>query len=219
MDSNIDTPTSENQAVTWGSTLAACLSSFPAILHILNTEGLSSDPLALLAFMRNPTASQALHALFSSLNSAYTAAHDEITINQNQLRIANEQLRDATEQARSKSALLDHLTERLTETPTPRTLDHRISRNPEPFSGDDKNIVYRQETYGTWKSQVRLNFEQDSNVINTEKCRILHICGLLSGQAYQNNHDLLDTVTHIGISGESEKLGSKRFAHFAGFAS
>jgi hypothetical protein len=30
MDSNTDTPTSENQAATWGSTLTACLSNFLA---------------------------------------------------------------------------------------------------------------------------------------------------------------------------------------------
>jgi hypothetical protein len=91
--------------------------------------------------------------------------------------------------------LLDRLTERLTETPVSRTSDRRISHDPEPFASDDKNIAYRQETYGTWKSQVQLNFAQDSNVFNTEKRRILHICGLLSEQAYQNNHDLLDTIT------------------------
>ena len=94
-----------------------------------------------------------------------------------------------------KSVLLDRLTERLTETPVLRTSDRQISRDLEPFASDDKNIAYRQETYSTWKSQVRLNFAQDSNVFNTEKCRILHICGLLSGQAYQNNRDLLDAVT------------------------
>jgi hypothetical protein len=77
---------------------------------------------------------------------------------------------------------------------TPKPSDRQISHDPEPFSGNDKNIVHRQETYGTWKSQVWLNFAQDSNVFNIEKCRILHICGLLSGQAYQNNRDLLDTI-------------------------
>src|SRR5580692_472810 len=195
-NTNTNTTTPGNQVV-WGAALAAGLSNFPAITHILNTEGLSSDPSALITFMGDPTttASQALYALLSSLNNAQAAARDEITISQHQLRLVNEQLRDATEQVRSKSALLDRLTERLTEAPVPRASDRRISRDPEPFSGNDKNIANRQETYGTWKSQVRLNFAQDSNVFNTEKRRILHICGLLSGQAYQNNWDLLDAVT------------------------
>jgi hypothetical protein len=99
------------------------------------------------------------------------------------------------EQARSKSILLYRLTEQLTEALVPRTSDRQISRDPELFSGNDKNIANHQETYGMWKSQVRLNFTQDLNAFNTEKYRIRHICGLLSGQAYQNNRDLLDTMT------------------------
>jgi hypothetical protein len=77
----------------------------------------------------------------------------------------------------------------------PKRSDRRISRDPDPFSSNDKNIANRQETYATWKSQIRLNFAQDPNIFNTEKRQILHICGLLSGQAYQNNRDLLDTIT------------------------
>ena len=187
MNTNTDTSVSENQVKAWGSMLASGLSDFPAITHILNTEGLSSDPSALMAFMKDSVASQALYALLSSLNSAHTAAHDEIAISQNQLRLANEQLRDATEQAQSKSILLDRLMERLTEAPMPRGSDRRISRDPDPFSGDDKNIANCQETYATWKSQIRLNFAQDPNIFNTEKRQILYICGLLSSQAYQNN--------------------------------
>jgi hypothetical protein len=108
-------------------------------------------------------------------------ARNEITINQTQLRIVNDQLRDVQEQAWSKSILLDRLTERLMEALTPKASDHQISRDPEPFSGNNKNISNCQETYGTWKSQVQLNFAQDLNMFNTEKCQILHICGLPYG--------------------------------------
>jgi hypothetical protein len=110
MNTNTDNPVSENQVIAWGSILASGLSDFPAITHILNSEDLSSDPSALMAFMRDSVVSQALYALLSSLNSAHTVAHDEIAISQNQLRLANEQLRDVTEQARSKFILLDRLT-------------------------------------------------------------------------------------------------------------
>ena len=85
--------------------------------------------------------------------------------------------------------------ERLTEVPMLRGFDHRISRGPDPFSNDDKNISNHQETYAIWKSQILLNFTQNPNIFNIKKRQILHICGLLSGQAYQNNWDLLDTIT------------------------
>ena len=96
--------------------------------------------------------------------------HDEATITQNQLHLANEQLREATEQVRSRTLLLDRLTERLADAPASRVSDRRISCDSDPFSGDDKNITNRQETYATWKSQIHLNFAQDPNIFNTEKC-------------------------------------------------
>jgi hypothetical protein len=194
MDSKTDTTSVKNQKAIWAMTLAPCLSDFPAITHILETEGLAADPSALIAFIKG-NQDGALYALLSSLNNTCAMAHDEATITQNQLHLANEQLREATEQVRSRTLLLDRLTERLADAPVPRVSDRRISRNPDPFSGDDKNIANRQETYATWKSQIRLNFAQDPNIFDTEKRRILHICGLLSGQAYQNNRDLLDTIT------------------------
>ena len=97
MNTNTDTSVSENQVKAWGSMLASGLSDFPAITHIVNTEGLSSDPSALMAFIRDSVTSQALYTLLSSLNSAHTAAYDKIAISQNQLRLTNEQLCDATE--------------------------------------------------------------------------------------------------------------------------
>jgi hypothetical protein len=92
MNFNASTPVSETESAAWGNSLAGCLSDFPAIAYILNTEGLSSDPSALMDFMRNPTGSQALYKVFSSLNNTCTVACDEITINQAQLRIVNDQL-------------------------------------------------------------------------------------------------------------------------------
>jgi hypothetical protein len=108
--------------------------------------------------------------------------------------LANKQLYEATEQVQSRTLLLDRLTERLADASAPRVSNRRISRDSDPFSGDDKNIANRQETYATWKSQIRLNFAQDPNIFDIEKRRILHICDLLSGQAYQNNRNLLNTI-------------------------
>jgi hypothetical protein len=76
---NTNTPI-ENQVITWGTTLASGLQDFPTIVYILNTEGLPSDPSALITFVGDPIVSQALYALLSSLNNAHTTAHDKITI-------------------------------------------------------------------------------------------------------------------------------------------
>jgi hypothetical protein len=90
MNSNVSTPISETELTAWGNSLAGCLSDFPVIVHMLNTEGLSSDSSALMDFMRDSVGSQALYKVFSSLNNACTAACDKIAINQAQLRIVND---------------------------------------------------------------------------------------------------------------------------------
>jgi hypothetical protein len=82
---------------TWDNTLTFYLSGFPTITYILNTEGLLSDPSVLIAFMKNPVASQVFYTLLLSVNNTHTAAHNEITINQNQLQLTNKQLCDITE--------------------------------------------------------------------------------------------------------------------------
>ena len=61
MDSNANAPVTKTEMVAWGSTLASYLSDFPAIVHMLNTEGLSSDPSALITFMRDLAGSWALY--------------------------------------------------------------------------------------------------------------------------------------------------------------
>jgi hypothetical protein len=53
MNSNASTPISETKSAAWGNSLAGYLSDFPAIAHMLNTEGLSSDPSVLMDFMRD----------------------------------------------------------------------------------------------------------------------------------------------------------------------
>jgi hypothetical protein len=85
MNSNASTPISETESAAWGNSLAGYLSDFPAIAHILNTEGFSFNLSVLMDFMRDPAGSRALYKVFSSLNNACTVARDKIAINQAQL--------------------------------------------------------------------------------------------------------------------------------------
>src|SRR5580692_9300241 len=112
MDPTTDTNPPQNQTIIWATFFASCFIDFLAITYILETEGLSTDPSLLIVFIWS-NQDGALYALLSSLNNTCATAHDEVAITQNQLRLANEQLRDAIEQIRSKSSLLNRLTERL----------------------------------------------------------------------------------------------------------
>ncbi|KAN0074925.1 hypothetical protein V8E54_007536 [Elaphomyces granulatus] len=58
---------------------------------------------------------------------------------------------------------------------------------PTSFDGEEKNMKKRQQGYINWKSQLKLCFAQDSALFKTEKIKILHTVGLLTGEAYNNN--------------------------------
>ena len=71
----------------------------------------------------------------------------------------------------------------------------RISKDPEPFSGGEKDVAKRQQQYVVWKSQINSCFAQDAAVFDTERRRILHIAGLLAGDAYELHRPYFDTIT------------------------
>jgi hypothetical protein len=71
----------------------------------------------------------------------------------------------------------------------------QISKDPEPFSGREKDIAKRQQQYVVWKSQINSCFAQDAAVFHTERRKILHIAGLLAGDAYKLHRLYFDTIT------------------------
>jgi hypothetical protein len=71
----------------------------------------------------------------------------------------------------------------------------RISKDPEPFSGGEKDVAKRQQQYVVWKSQINSCFAQDAAVFHTERRKILHIAGLLAGDAYELHRPYFDTIT------------------------
>lgn len=73
--------------------------------------------------------------------------------------------------------------------PTPPAPIHsrRISSDPVKFNGEESDMTKRQQSYVNWKTQLRVFFVQDSSVFNIERIKLLHIFGLLGGDAYENN--------------------------------
>ena len=78
----------------------------------------------------------------------------------------------------------------LTVTPTSR----RVSKDPQPFAGDNKDIAKRQQEYVNWCSQIRLVFLQDGDMFTTDMKKILHVAGLLTGDAQDVNRNDFDTI-------------------------
>lgn len=183
---------SEEQ-LAWGRALAAKLQTFPATAHILLNDGFAVDPTDLMAFLGNPDykpVADLMTKLLLQVDNCLVGLYDE----SRQRQTDSEEIKSLRGQLGTKTELADRLAFQITES-RPTSSTRRISKDPKEFSGDHKNIAVRQEQYMNWKAQILLNFAQDSEIFNSEKRKLLHICGHLSGDAYSNNRDSFETIS------------------------
>lgn len=71
----------------------------------------------------------------------------------------------------------------------------RLTKDPEAFSGEEKDSAKRQQAYTNWRSQINRVFAVDRALFDIEFRTIQHISGLLTGGAYDIQRDAFDTVT------------------------
>jgi len=76
----------------------------------------------------------------------------------------------------------------------PVVSNHRLSHDPEPFDGTEKNAVKRQEMYTAWKMQIKSNWMMDAGCFCDELRKLLHMSGLLKGDAHTTNKSAVQSV-------------------------
>jgi hypothetical protein len=114
---------------------------------------------------------------------------------QDQLGLHQTELRNCQADLQRKSDLCDTLSTRLSSLLITPSYPKRLSKDPPPFDGEEKEIKKRQQAYVNWKSQLQLCFAQDSAQFNSEKVKILHAVGLIRGEAYDNNRAIFTYMT------------------------
>lgn len=114
---------------------------------------------------------------------------------QEQLGLHQTELRNCQADLQRKSDLCDTLSARLSSLIIAPSHPKRLSKDPPPFDGEEKDMKKRQQAYVNWKSQLQLCFAQDSAQFNSEKVKILHAVGLIRGEAYDNNRAIFSFMT------------------------
>jgi hypothetical protein len=159
----------------WGSELAdAIQGQFPTLAETVR-GGLAADCSELFK-----TQDPRLLALCSTLESAMFYLVDRKTALQNDLDQKKDQI------VRLSEAILD-------KPPAPSST-HRKSKDPEKFSGDEKDVSKRQKEYVNWRSQVARCLNVDKAVFNTEYLQIMHIASLLTDSAYDLHRIHFETI-------------------------
>lgn len=69
-----------------------------------------------------------------------------------------------------------------------------VMKDPERFTGADKDSLKRHEAFSNWRSKIRLRWELDSHDFPTEFSKTLHGAGLLDGRASQGVESEVQTI-------------------------
>ena len=189
---NPNTPSTGEQAA-WGLTFAEALKQdFPLVAEAV-LAGLGHDPTTLLKILRDQNDAAAAFQAVCHAVEAYTT-HVVNTSNAEKEELRAE-IREKTVTVRSLAATIGQLS---VNNQTPQTSGgtaRRISKDPEAFSGGEKDVAKRQQQFVVWRSQINSCFAQDIAVFDTERRKILYIAGLLAGDAYELHRTYFDTIT------------------------
>ncbi|KAI1003327.1 hypothetical protein K3495_g4881 [Podosphaera aphanis] len=149
--------------------------NYPAIAQVLDIHGLQHNPQNLLSCLTTDHSDPAMKAV-------YTALKGLLNISNNSLAAAIQE-RDHFQcelnasQLEQKSALADTLASALANIKSsPKSIPGCLSKDPEKFNREEKDMTKRQQQYTTWKSLIRNCFAQDYEIFNSERKGILHIC-------------------------------------------
>ena len=188
------TMASSEQRRLWGEQLAAALPQDCTNLKNYVATGISSDCQILIdQAATNPAQSIALSAFcelleqsLSYLQRGWDSEKLELAAKQNENDTLQEQLAQKT--ALNESALTALAA-------GSGSSGRRLTKDPDSFSGTEKNIAKRQEQYVNWRSQINRCFTVDSHIFNSEFRKIQHIAGLLASEALDLTREHFNTVT------------------------
>ncbi|KAI1000865.1 hypothetical protein K3495_g7333 [Podosphaera aphanis] len=154
-------------------------------IHVL----VSADPATLMQVINKNTGSLrsvCLAAMLKAFDDAFTRqAHQNIKLSERNI-ILNTRVRQ-------KIVLINVLKDVLKSTPASAPMlqdpihSHRISTDSDKFDRGESDVAKRQQSYVYRKTQLRVCFVQDYSVFNNERIKLLHVFGLLGGDADQNN--------------------------------
>jgi hypothetical protein len=158
----------------------------PELANMFNNHDkiiLPHEPTEIISILKGSTA---LTDNFKALLNITHGLIQQITILEGDLDTTQQSLATSEQCVRTLISQLQPQQERAST--------HRLSTNPDKFTGMEQNITKRHQSYVTFEDKVVNCIEQDSHVFNNEFQRIHFIGGLLANDAYETVRDGLRTV-------------------------
>lgn len=190
--------TSAPNSDTWARDVAEQLKrSFPHLANAVSS-GLTNDE-SLNATIGDEDVATDFEGLCRMLEAYRKHVEKTASAENRDLLVQNEALKadiqEITEEIHVLVKSLERFSSQDRSSETHSGTARRISNDPEPFSGGEMDVAKRQQQFIAWRSQIKSCFSQDAAVFDTERRKILHIAGLLKGDAYESNRSYFDTIT------------------------
>ena len=170
---------------------------FPHIADAISA-GLACDLSGLLSVFQNDgDAAAGFQAVCATIEAYIVHVTNTLTAEKEELRVQAQTLGTNLQEKTNAIHSLVRTIEQLStqNRPLVSSTTRRISKDPDPFSGAEKDVAKRQQQFVVWRSQLNSCFAQDSAVFNDEQQKILHIASLLTGDAYEFHRTDFDTIT------------------------
>ena len=180
------------ERTAWGKALSNnIVDGFPRIAAIV-ALGVGADCASLIStVLANNTSTRQFNAILEAIEDYIDHAERR---NDTLLTEKDTEIAKKITQVEDQTLLIQNLAARLVSTGHVTPTSRRVSKDPQPFAGDNKDIAKRQQEYVNWCSQIRLVFLQDGDMFTTDMKKILHVAGLLTGDAQDVNRNDFDTI-------------------------
>lgn len=195
MDSSSKEPSPTEKE--WGAALADILEqNFPNIANAVR-PGVGADCAQFFLAIQtgDEAANASMNAFCQALNGAMTYLIGSNAVTEEQLTQVQRENSELQQELATKVNMNERLTDALLGKSTPTGTGTRKSKDPEKFSGSEKDITKRQQEYVNWRSQVNRCLGVDKAIFNSEYLRIQFVASLLTGPAYEVNQLRFDTIT------------------------
>jgi hypothetical protein len=191
---------SDEQRRQWGQQFAAALPEECEYLKRLVATGVNNDCQALITqAASNPVQNTALSAFCEVLERALSYLQQGWDSEKLELAEKHDEIQILRDQLTQKIALNETALTALAA--GGNNSGRRLTKDPNAFSGTEKNIAKRQEEYVNWRSQINRCFTVDNHIFNSEFRKIQHIAGLLVSEALDLTREHFNTITeHPGDS-------------------
>jgi hypothetical protein len=200
-DHDMTSETTETQRLAWGAQAAKHLTKRYQNLTKALEAGLAYDPAEFIAATSTPQTDLG-KSIVSVLDCIEREFDAYVCWSKDKIKQLDQE-KSTFSEALAKLAVKESHKEHA----APAGAIRRKTKDPEKFTGKEKDVAKRQEAYEEFRSHCHRMFAMDRNYWTDDWDRIEHLANLLGGDAFSNNQWAFDAICEAGNDPEKWPTG------------